>query len=450
MKYKKRICLLIILMVFLLGVQKSIAEELSETPLDTPKIISIVSSAHNKLVITWEPVEGAEYYELYYMGGNITSWQLVQDHITAARFVHLSSAAHPVLTGIKYTYSVVAVRGADRTPVGENVKTGTAYLKKVTTTKVGANAYNKINIKWNQVAGAEGYRLYRLENGKWAGIANMSASRSCWTHVSSDAHPVKPGVVYTYRVKAYRTSLGKKYFSGSAGSASGKTIKHRMWSTSGSYTYYYLKGKKVTGWNTIDGCDYYFSPSSGRLVKNAVAGEGSTLYYVGEDGKKVDDKTMNAAVAYIRNHTTASQTNLQKLEACYKALMNQGSYERFYDKVSMSKIPDYAYYQLTTSKGNCYRAAAGLAYIAKALGFDTRVASGAVSSRPTGNLSTHGWTEIRSGGDWTMSDISMGRSWKQYNLFMMKSKLYPFRLARYEYYHLSAVNGRIILTLQKP
>ena len=424
------------------------AEEMSELILEPPQVVKVTSSSYNKLTITWEPVAGAEYYALYYKGGDITSWQCVKDHITGTRFVHLSSAENPVYTGIRYTYTVEAVKGDQRTPVGVNTRSGTAYLKKVATTKVGVNTYNKLNIKWTQVPGAEGYQIYRLENGKWKSLTSVSASRSSWTHKGTANHPITPGVVYTYRVKAFRISPGKKYYGGSSSTASGKTIKHKMWATSGSHIYYYLKGRKVKGWNTVEGSTYYFSKSDGSMLKNVIAGDGTAYYYVGEDGKRVDDETMNAAVRFVRENTQDSMTVSQKLLACFNALCYKGSYERFYDKVSITKIPEYALYQFKTTRGNCYRVAAAFAYIAKALGCDARVASGAVPA-VGGGFTVHGWAEVRSNGIWLISDANLARRYPRLGFYMVTGKAYPFTLRRYEYYHLSALNGRINLTLEK-
>ena len=158
---------------------------------------------------------------------------------------------------------------------------------------------------------------------------------------------------------------------------------------------------------------------------------------------------MNAAVSFVRKHTAVGMTTSQKLYACYNALRYQAVYERFYDKVSITKIPDYAYYQLTTYKGNCYRVASGFGYVAKALGYaDVRIASGAVPSHTPGRMSVHGWTEIKLNGIWTMSDVNLQRTYPGLNFYLVTYKAYPFLTVRYEYYYMNVKDGKVSFVRQ--
>ena len=75
-----------------------------------------------------------------------------------------------------------------------------------------------------------------------------------------------------------------------------------------SGNYYYKDGKKVTGWQVIDGYTYYFT-SKGKVVKNSfksrkVAG-GKQVYYLGKNGAAYQ------AEVYLRNGLPTNLVNFK-------------------------------------------------------------------------------------------------------------------------------------------
>ena len=73
---------------------------------------------------------------------------------------------------------------------------------------VSAKPYgtNKIVLKWNQVKGVHGYRVYRKTNGgNWQGLRNLSGYQ---TTTYQDTAVTK-GEQYTYTVRAYKKINGK-------------------------------------------------------------------------------------------------------------------------------------------------------------------------------------------------------------------------------------------------
>ena len=80
----------------------------------------------------------------------------------------------------------------------------------------------------------------------------------------------------------------------------------------------------------------------------------------------------------------------------------------------------YAKEILTTGKGNCYRYAAAYAYLAKGLGFESRVVTGQISAR-RGGVTPHAWTEVKIGDKWYIFDSEMQDAkskdyyWKTYD-----------------------------------
>ena len=59
-----------------------------------------------------------------------------------------------------------------------------------------------------------------------------------------------------------------------------------------------------------------------------------------------------------------------------------------------------------TKKGNCHRYATCFAYIARVLGYDSKVCVGKVSGNH-GGMTPHGWTLVKSGKNWLVCDPDM-------------------------------------------
>lgn len=215
------------------------------------------------------------------------------------------------------------------------------------------------------------------------------------------------------------------------------------WKKVGNNKYYYKKGVKAKGWTKIKGKYYYFS-KKGVLQTNRIVGSNSKgYYYVDKTGVRVTTSQIKAAVAFVVKNSSSKQTNEQRFKACFKALCNY-PYQRIYgDSPSANKISSYASYMFNNKMGNCYRYASALAYIARVLGYDSRVAVGGVTARTYGSLSPHGWCEVKIGSVWKMCDCSMQRAHTNKNLFLVKRSAYPFRLSCKKVYTMQSKNGKI-------
>lgn len=108
-------------------------------------------------------------------------------------------------------------------------------------------------------------------------------------------------------------------------------------------------------------------------------------------------------------------------------------------------IKSCARYMFTRKRGSCYYYAAAMAYIARVLGYDSRVAVGGVTARgPYAQLSPHGWCEVRIGSRWLICDCSMQRAHSDQNLFLVSEIRYPFRMRRDKTYVMTVKKGRVI------
>ena len=93
---------------------------------------------------------------------------------------------------------------------------------KVTLSSVTTSGSNKVTIKWKKASNATQYRIYWKEARakSWKTLANVSASKTSYTHTSNKKATLKGGKKYTYTVRAYN-KYGKKW---SSYDKKGKTV----------------------------------------------------------------------------------------------------------------------------------------------------------------------------------------------------------------------------------
>lgn len=220
-------------------------------------------------------------------------------------------------------------------------------------------------------------------------------------------------------------------------------VKKTGWQRVKNKTYYYSKkGIKVTGWKKIKGRYYYFD-KKGELQKNKIVGnKKSGYYYVDKDGVRVTMKEIKMAVAFVMKNSSVKQSPQERLKSCFWTLCNDYPYQRIMgDTPSAGKLPSYAAYMFQKKKGNCYRYASSMAYIAHVLGYESRVVAGGVSSSTY--FSPHGWCEVKKDGKWKMYDCSIQAAYPQKQLYQIERKAYPFRLRIDHVYTMKSKNGKI-------
>ena len=236
-----------------------------------------------------------------------------------------------------------------------------------------------------------------------------------------------------------------------------KAKKLKGWVTKEGNTYYYVDGKPVTGWKKIKKKWYFFHKKTKALVKNQITGDKTKgYYYVDKDGISVTDSVMKLAVALVRKVTKSSMTQEQKLRAVYNYFIKKCSYKRYYHVKGdddVSRMPGYARDMFKNRYGNCYRGASALLYCAKALGYETRLALGGMTSssrkpRTRAGYSIHGWSEVKVGKKWLLMDISIQRRHNK-DLFLIEYKKYPYYIYRDRNYLLNVENGKVIWSKEK-
>ena len=193
---------------------------------------------------------------------------------------------------------------------------------------------------------------------------------------------------------------------------------------------------------TIRGGKVY---QNNKLVTNKIVGSKSKgYYYVDKTGRKVNTREIRQAVDFVMRNSKAGDSRAKRLKACYRALQTYPYFGMTNSAPKAKNLPSYARYMFSRRRGDCYYYASTMAYIARVLGYDSRVAVGGVTARePYAPLSLHGWCEVKYGKSWRMLDCSMQRAHLDRNLCLVTRQKYPFRLRCDKVYTMTVANAKV-------
>lgn len=173
---------------------------------------------------------------------------------------------------------------------------------------------------------------------------------------------------------------------------------------------YYIGGEAVTGLRKI-GKNYYFFNKSGIMQTRTVTSGGTTYYptekgpvqayrtgktYFYANGKKMgnvaknDFATLQRAKKIAAKVTTSKMSKKQKLEACFKWVMEKQYRMRRSFKNKKGWPAVYANDHFQGGGGDCHSDAAAFGYLAKALGYKKVY----VCCDSKKSAKSHSWTEI--------------------------------------------------------
>lgn len=174
--------------------------------------VKVASTGYNSLNVSWEKVNGATGYRIYFKKDNAKNWT------TLATFENgsLTSCEHRKLTtGVNYTYTVRAYyKDGSKTIWGDFNQTGVTKKPVTSAPKlvsVTSSTATNVTVKWETVSGANGYKVMRKADGSktWSTIGTTDSKKLSYTDKK-----VSCGVKYHYTVRAYR-NVSKKPVLGS-------------------------------------------------------------------------------------------------------------------------------------------------------------------------------------------------------------------------------------------
>lgn len=182
-----------------------------------------------------------------------------------------------------------------------------------------------------------------------------------------------------------------------------------------------------------------------KPVTNKIVGsKAKGYYYVDKTGRKVNTREIRQAVDFVMRNSKAGDSRAKRLKACYRALQAYPYFGMTNRAPKAKNLSSYARYMFSRHRGDCYYYASTMAYIARVLGYDSRVAVGGVTARgPAAPLSLHGWCEVKYGKSWRMLDCSMQRAHHDRNLCLVTRKKYPFRLRCDKVYTMTVKNAKV-------
>jgi fibronectin type 3 domain-containing protein len=231
--------------------------------------VNSVTNIANGVQITWNAVDNADVYIVWRRGAGTSDWTMLG--ITDQTSVVDTSPTHRQY----WRYSVQAMNADGFSDFDYTGK----YLKYVATPKLTgiSNATNGIYFKWNKVAGASGYRVYRRgAGGNWQYITTVKGTSYTDTAVKNQS-----GKYYRYTVRAvvdgrysgyedflYTKRLANPKLTSATSGNGGITVK---WNAiSGTTGYYVYRKTANSGWKHVGTC--YGTKTTAFLDKTAAKG----------------------------------------------------------------------------------------------------------------------------------------------------------------------------------
>ena len=165
---------------------------------------------------------------------------------------------------------------------------------KVTGLKASAVSHNKISLSWKKVSGVSGYQVYRYEKSKKKYVLHKTVTKNSYKNTG-----LKDDTQYSYKVRAYKTQDGKKYYGSFSSVKKCKTqktdrnkVKSLAYSKRNCQYKYGSKGPKKFD---CSGFVYWVYKNAGVKTKKAVpktssAGQYSALkkYMIGKSVKSLN------------------------------------------------------------------------------------------------------------------------------------------------------------------
>ena len=201
--------------------------------LATPKI-SKTENVNNGVKISWNKVNKAEVYRVYYKGSK--GWTRLADTTST------SYTDSKVASGKTYTYTVRCLnKSKNKYTSGYDSKGAKATF--IATPKISKteNVNGGVKISWNKSNGAEQYRVYYKGSKGWTRMVDTTST----SYIDKD---VSSGKNYTYTVRCLNKSKNK-FTSGY--NSTGKSIKYvsapKISRTEATYNSVTLNWDKVNG-----------------------------------------------------------------------------------------------------------------------------------------------------------------------------------------------------------
>lgn len=253
--------------------------------LKTPVVKAVPASA-TSIRVSWNRIAGAQGY-LVYRKNSAGKWERIKTVTDGATLTFTDSGRK---TGASETYTVKAYRKVGTKTVYGGYPSGTSCKLALGTPVVKAAPADarSITVSWNQIPGAQGYLVYRKNSaGRWERIKTVTGG----TTLRCTDTGLTTGKTYTYTVKAYWVTGGKKaYGAYPSGTDCALTLaKPILKSAAGtSTTSIQVKWGSVSG---AEGYDVYRKTAGGGWSRIGTVKSGSTTAFT--------DRTAARGTSYL-------------------------------------------------------------------------------------------------------------------------------------------------------
>lgn len=177
---------------------------------EAPEDISVRSAGVSKLILNWNPVNGAEGYRIYRSDSEEGAYTLLKT-ITDA-YADTYTDSKNVKTGTTYYYKICTYNADFSYTDGflSLAYSGAGLpLKRTLTAKTAS--YSSILLKWNADSTVRGYQIYRSDSrsGRYQRIKTI-ASSDITSYQNTNC---MIGKTYYYKIRSYVVVDGKTYYS---------------------------------------------------------------------------------------------------------------------------------------------------------------------------------------------------------------------------------------------
>ena len=132
-----------------------------------PAITSVNANSSSAITIKWGAVSGATSYEIRRKkAGDGEGWEYYKKVGTSTSTSYKDTGLE---AGTRYAYGIVAINSAGNSgnPGADNRKGTYTLTEKPKVTSVTPLSSSQLKVKWDAVAGATGYEVYRRKTGEW-------------------------------------------------------------------------------------------------------------------------------------------------------------------------------------------------------------------------------------------------------------------------------------------
>lgn len=179
---KSRLLAVLLILASLAGALAPLRSVSAASVPDRVPLVSISSSAYNKITISWKKVSDATSYRIYYKdAGSTQKWKRIAT-VDASKpsYTHVSSKSFPISLGKDYTYTVRAFNGRTKKLGGYDHKGLTTHTlpNRVTMRKAVWNSdLTAVTVTWRAAKGGTYYRIYRKTSSapKWKCIGTTKS-----------------------------------------------------------------------------------------------------------------------------------------------------------------------------------------------------------------------------------------------------------------------------------